>query len=130
MAVTEYTDENFFELTGKEVNNFSFMRLFNILLDEDRETKFMNIFRSYIINDEVFTETNFYNTYEVGNGEFWDNVSWNLYETPYLWWIIAILNNTVNPFEELEDGQILKVLRQDYVYSLVKDLERIAEQKT
>lgn len=106
------------------------MRLFNILLDEDRETKFMNIFRSYIINDSVFTETDFFNTYEVANGEFWDNISWNIYESPYLWWILAILNNTVNPFEELEDGQILKVLRPDYVYTLVKDLERIAEQKT
>jgi hypothetical protein len=130
MAVSEYIAENFFELTGKEINNFSFMRLFNILLDEDRETKFMNIFRSYIINDAVFTETDFYNTYEVSNGEFWDNISWNIYETPYLWWVLAILNNTVNPFEELEDGQILKVLRPDYIYTLVKDLERIAEQKT
>ena len=113
MAVTEYTEENFFELTGKEINNFSFMRLFNILLDEDRETKFMNIFRSYILNDDVFTETSFYNTYKVANGEFWDNIAWNLYENQYLWWIIAILNNTVNHFEELEDGKILKVLRDD-----------------
>jgi len=129
MAVTEYTDENFYELTDKQINNFSFLRLFNILLDEDRETKFMNIFRSYILNDSVFTETAFYNTYKVANGEFWDNISYNLYDTPYLWWILAILNNTVNPFEELEDGQIIKVLREDFVYTLVKDLERIAEQK-
>lgn len=129
MAVTEYTAENFFELTGLEINNFSFMRLFNILLDEDRETKFMNIFRSYILNDSVFTETALFNTYKVANGEFWDNISYNIYETPYLWWILAILNNTVNPFEELEDGKIIKVLRSDFVYTLVKDLERIAEQK-
>lgn len=129
MAVTEYTEENFTELTGKDINNFSFMRLFNILLDEDRETKFMNIFRSYILNDEVFTETALFNTYEVANGEFWDNIAYNIYETPYLWWILAILNNTVNPFEELEDGQFLKVLRRDFVYTLVKDMERIAEQK-
>ena len=128
MAVTEYTEENFFQLTGTQINTFSLLRLFNILLDEDRETKFMNIFRSYILNDEVFTETSFYNTYQVANGEFWDNISWNLYGTPYLWWIIAILNNVVNPFEELEDGQLLKVLRDDFVYALTKDLERIAEQ--
>lgn len=130
MAVTEYTDENFTELTGKDINNFSFMRLFNILLDEDRETKFMNIFRSYILNDSVFTETALFNTYEVANGEFWDNIAYNIYETPYLWWILAILNNTVNPFEELEDGQFLKVLRSDFVYTIVKDMERIAEQKS
>ena len=130
MAVTEYTEENFFELTGKEINNFSFMRLFNILLDEDRETKFMNIFRSYILNDDVFTETAFYNTYKVADGEFWENIAWNLYENPYVWWILAILNNIVNPFEDLNDGDIIRVLRSDFLYTLVKDLERIAEQKT
>lgn len=128
MAVTTYTDKSFFELTGQYKNTYSFLRLFNILLDDDRETQFMNIFRSYILNDEVFTETQFYDTYEVSNGEFWDNISWNLYQTPYLWWIIAILNNTVNPFEEIEDGTLLKVLRSDFIYSLTKDLEKIAEQ--
>lgn len=105
------------------------MRLFNILLDEDRETKFMNIFRSYILNDSVFTETAYFNTYKVSNGEFWDNISWNLYDNQYIWWALAILNNIVNPFEELSEGDIIKVLRDDFVYAIVKDLERIAEQK-
>jgi hypothetical protein len=130
MAVTEYTEKNFFELTGKQIRTFSFLKLFNILLDEDRETKFMNIFRSYIVNENVFTETAFYNTYQVSNGDFWDNISYKLYNSPYIWWMLAIINNTVNPFEELEDGQIIKVLREDFVYTVVKDLERIAEQKT
>lgn len=127
MAVTKYTDESFFELTGVEKNPYSFLRLFNTLLDEDRETKFLNIFRSYIYNENIFSEVAFFETYEVSNGEYWDNVSYNLYETPFLWWVIALLNNIINPFEELEDGQILNVLRQEYVYQLTTDLERIAE---
>ena len=127
MAVTTYEDESFFELTGVEKNTFSFLRLFNILLDEDRETKFMNIFRSYIANEDIFSDIAFFETYEVSNGEYWDNVSYNLYKTPYLWWVIALLNNTVNPFEELEDGVQLNVLRDEYVYTLTSDLEKIAE---
>lgn len=127
MAVTEFTEKSFFELTGTEKNTFSFLRLFNTLLDEDRETKFLNIFRSYLSNEDVFSDVSFFETYEVSNGEYWDNVSYNLYETPYLWWVIALLNNISNPFEELEDGQILNVLREDYVYQLTSDLEKIAE---
>jgi hypothetical protein len=127
MPVTTYTDDTFFELTGIEKNTFSFLRLFNILLDEDRETKFMNIFRSYIANESVFTDISFFETYEVANGEYWDNVSFNLYKTPYLWWVIALLNNTTNPFEELEDGKQLNVLRDEYIYVLTSDLEKIAE---
>jgi len=128
MSVTEYTTKSFFELTGVERNSFSFLRLFNILLDEDRETKFMNIFRSYIVNEDILSDISFFETYEVSNGEYWDNVSYNLYNTPYLWWVIALLNNISNPFEELEDGDLLNVLRDDYVYQLITDLEKIAEE--
>jgi hypothetical protein len=127
MAVTTYTSKTFFELTGVEKNTYSFLRLFNTLLDEDRETKFLNIFRSYIANEDIFSDISFFQTYEVSNGEYWDNVSYNLYNTPFLWWVIALLNNIANPFEELEDGDILNVLREDYVYQLTADLEKIAE---
>ena len=41
--------------------------------------------------------------------------------------MLALLNNIVNPFEELEDGDILTVLRAEYVYTLTGDLEKIAE---
>ena len=111
MAVTTYNEKSFFELTGIQKNTFSFLRLFNVLLDEDRETKFLNIFRSYIANEDVFSDVSVFESYKVANGEYWDNVSYNLYNTPFLWWVIALLNNTVNPFEELEDGDELKVLR-------------------
>ena len=127
MAVTTYTEKSFSDLTGVEKNTFSFLRLFNILLDEDRETKFLNIFRSYIANEDVYSDISFFESYQVSNGEYWDNVSYNLYDTPFLWWVIALLNNIVNPFEELEDGDELIVLKQDYVYTLTSDLEKIAE---
>ena len=124
---TTYTEKSFFELTGVEKNTYSFLRLFNILLDDDQETKFMNIFRSYLYNENIGSDVAFFNSYEVANGEFWDNISYNLYGTPFLWWVIALLNNVTNPFEELEDGQELIVLRDDYIYTLTSDLEKIAE---
>ncbi len=127
MAVTTYTDKTFFELTGVEKNAFSFIRLFNILLDDDRITTFQNIFRSYIANEDIYNQIAFFETYEVANGEYWDNVSYNLYQTPFLWWVIALINNITNPFEELEEGDILNVLKEDYVYTLTSDLENIAE---
>ncbi len=127
MSVTEYTEKSFGELTGNEKNKFSFIRLFNTLLDEDRETKFLNIFRSYVIDESSLRDISFFESYEISNGEYWDNVSYNLYRTPYLWWVIALLNNITNPFEELTDGGELNVLRDDYVYQLVSDLEKIAE---
>ena len=127
MAVTTYTSKTFYEITGVEKSTYSFLRLFNTLLDEDRETKFLNIFRSYIANENIFSDISFFETYEVSNGEYWDNVSYNLYKTPFLWWVIALLNNISNPFEELEDGDQLNVLREEYIYQLTADLEKVAE---
>lgn len=127
MTVTNYTDKSFSELTGIEKNKFSFLRLFNTLLDNDRETKFLNIFRSYIINENTLRDISFFDTYEVSNGEYWDNVSYNLYQSPFLWWVIALLNDISNPFEELEDGQQLSVLKSNYIYQIIADLEKIAE---
>jgi hypothetical protein len=129
MSVTPYTEKSFFELTGNEINSLSLLRLFNVLLDNDRETKFMNIFRSYIINEGALQDVSFYTTYNVSNGDNWDNVSYNIYKNPHLWWIIALFNNIVNPFEDLVDGQLLSVLKEEYVYSLVKDLEKISSEE-
>jgi len=66
-------------------------------------------------------------------------VSYNLYGSTYLWWVIALLNqnNTsissnnigiINPFEDLNEGDILTVLKDDYIYQIIADLERISEE--
>jgi len=127
MAVTKYTEKTFFELTGNDIANISQLRLFNILLDEDRQTKFMNIFRVARVNTDVVQDTLFFDTFQVPDADFWDNVAFRIYEIPQLWWILGLMNNTVNPFEELEAGDFLTVLKEEYVYNLTKDLENLSE---
>ena len=124
MTVTR-TNTSYYEETGKKLNNASFIKLFNILKDHDG-TKFMNIFRSFNTNDDIVNDATFYNTYEVGNDEWWDNISYNVYGTPFLWWIITLMNEVVNPFEELNDGDFIKYLREEYLYALLRDMESIS----
>lgn len=123
-------DETFSELTGHELRTTSQLKLFNILLDpEDRLTNFMNIFKSLRINTDILTDISLFETYEVeGEREsWWDNISYDIYGTPYLWWVVALFNDVTNPFEELEEGTNLKVLKVDHLYTLFKDIENIAE---
>ena len=128
MASTKVA-ESFFELTGNTLQNTSMLKLFNILLDEDRETKFMNIFKTLRVNRDVKTDIFAFDTYEVEgeNQAFWDNISFDLYGTPFLWWIVAIFNDVVNPFEELEPGENLSVLKADYLYTIFKDIDTLSE---
>ena len=128
MASTKVA-ESFFELTGNTLQNTSMLKLFNILLDEDRETQFMNIFKTLRVNKDVKTDIYAFDTYEVEgeNQAFWDNISFDLYGTPFLWWIVAIFNDVVNPFEELDPGGNLQVLKSDYLYTIFKDIDTLSE---
>lgn len=126
MSITK-VDETFFELTNRRLMPISQLQLFSILKDHDRETLFMNIFRSHSIELGITSDIIFYDTYEVGSNPFWDNISNELYGTPYLWWALAIFNNVVNPFEELEEGSNITYLRNEYIYVFMKDIERLAE---
>lgn len=127
MAITDYTAESFFELTGNKLASTSQLKLYNILLDDDRQTKFLNIFRVAILNTDVLQNVLFFNTYETSNDEFWDDIAWSEYKLPQVWWVIGIMNNIVNPFEELDTGDLLNVLKKEYLYALTQDLESIAE---
>lgn len=125
--VTTKVDDTFFQLTGNQISNTSYMRLYNILLDTDRETNFMNIFKSVTINEDAQTDILAYDTYEVSEGEFWDNISYQVYGTPFLWWVIALMNDVSNPFEELEAGINIKILKTQNLPILFSDMDRISE---
>jgi len=125
MTITK-SDKTFRELTGHQLKEQSFGRMFNILVDHDRYTKFMNIFRSYTFNELTTIDVAFFDTYEVGNEEWWDNISVKYYKTPHLWWTIPAFNNILNPFEGLEPGTNLKILKASYIYSLLRDLDTIS----
>jgi len=126
-AITQKVDTTYYDETGKKLNNTSFLKLFNILLDVDRSTKFLNIFKSYVINDSVTTDIVFYDLYEVEDNATWDSISFDIYGTPYLWWILTLMNNITNPFEELNAGDNIKILRPDYLYVLMKDIDKIKD---
>jgi hypothetical protein len=72
------------------------------------------------------SNVSFFDTFEVGYEEWWDNISFKYYGTPFLWWVIPAFNNIINPFEGLTPGTNLKILKSDYIYSLLRDLDTIA----
>jgi len=129
MPGTTKITSSFYELTGHELRTTTLIRLFNILLDEDRLTYFLNIFKSLRVNQNIMTNIALFDTYEVeGEREaWWDNISYDIYGTPYLWWVIALFNDVTNPFEELVEGTNLKVLKPEYLYTLFKDMDNISE---
>ncbi len=120
-------DETFYQTTGVRLEDTSLLRLFNVLLDEDRITKYLNIFKTLRINIDRADKFDYFETYSAENDAWWDNIANAIYGSPKLWWVVAVFNDVVNPFEELDEGQLLKILKPDYLFDMFKDMDVIRE---
>jgi hypothetical protein len=120
----EKSTKTFYEITSHYLSNLTELNLFPIMVDNNEY--FLNIFRTYIINENVQNSILYYLTYEVSDTDWLDSISQQYYDTPYLWWVVALMNNINNPFEELLPGTNLKILKQEYLYQLLKEIGIIA----
>jgi hypothetical protein len=127
MAESTRVNKTFYEATNFRLKQTSILKAFNILQDTDRITEYLNIFKALKLNTDKEFNLSFFNTYETENDDWWDNISYVVYGTPHLWWVVCLFNNVFNPFEELEDGQNLKILKPVFVYQLFKDMDQIRE---
>ena len=128
MAETVKIDQSFFETTGIRLKQTSILKAFNVLKDgEDRVTQFLNIFKSLKLNTTEEVDLSFFDTYETENNDWWDNIAYAVYGSPHLWWVIALFNEVVNPFEEMEEGMNLKILKPIFIFQLFKDMDTIRE---
>lgn len=123
---TKKLEETFYEITKERLSNTSQLKLFNLMEEQDG-TRFMNIFRSYVINEDAFQDTIFFDTYEVDASDWWDTISYKQYGTPHLWWVICLMNDVKNPFEELDEGTNIKILKRSYMYTVFKEMESIGD---
>lgn len=124
---TEYIKQTFREITNKRLRNTSPIKMFNILRDLKDNEMFVNIFRSYNINESTFNNERLYETHQVTSTDWLDNISYEYYETDALWWVIAMTNNIVNPFEGINEGDSLRILKYQYVYKILKEIQSIGE---
>ena len=77
--------------------------------------------------DSVKNDIVFYDTYEIDNKDFWENIADKVHDNINLWWVVCLINNIINPFEELEDGQNIKILRNYYISYLMREMRDMAD---
>lgn len=118
------TDKEYKELRGRRLNNFSQLQKFNIL--EERSEYFFNIFRVYEVRESVKNNVDYITLYYPNYNDWWENISYNFYENQYLWWVVAMTNDVVNPFEELEEGEQIKIIDGRWLYSIVKEVKSLS----
>jgi len=112
------------ELKVDGLSDKSRLHMFNVLKNKELEYYF-NIFRNYTMEDKYKTDK-YYDTYVIDNDDWWDNISAHWYDDTELWWLICLMNDIVNPFEEIYPGKIIKVLKRQYYDDIIEKLKKIA----
>lgn len=118
------TDLEYKEVTGRRLNNFSQLQKFNILNDNDDHL--YNIFINYEINTSVKDNDDYISYYDVDYNDWWENIAFQYYQNENLWWMVALTNDVVNPFEELNEGDSIKLIDRRWTYNIVKEVKALS----
>lgn len=121
----EKVDKTYREITKKKLNNVSFIQMFNIL--KEGNDYFLNIFNSYSIKESVKENENYLSYFDLPEEEWWENISHMKYENERLWWVVAMTNDVINPFEEMENGETLKIIDGKLLYNIISDIKSLSE---
>lgn len=121
----EIVDKTYKELTKKRLDNVSMLQMFNILKEDN--DYFLNIFNSYKITDDIKENENVISYFYLPNEEWWENIADMQYENEKLWWVIAMSNDVLNPFEEMENGDSIKIIDSKLLYSIISDIKSLSD---
>lgn len=103
----------------------SSLRLYPVVQDTFDNEIFLNVFRSYKVSDEIYNNESLFEYYTIQTEDWLENISYVHYNTPYLWWLVALFNGITNPFEELVEGDIIRVLSYSNIYTIFDDITAI-----
>ena len=121
------TDKKYLDITNQRLSTSSRLNIYNIFRITETNQYFLNHFRAFEIVNTVKNNDMFFDPYVVLEDEWWDNISSKFYDTPYFWYIICIINDIVNPYEELVAGMMIKVFKKIYLYEVFKDIAEISK---
>lgn len=102
----------------------SFLQAFPVIYDTSDRERFINVFRSVSKREDV-QESFMFEEFIVQEDDWLDLISARYYGTPNLWWLVAILNDITNPFECLDEGTSVKLLKNMYLFMIYDSLYEI-----
>ena len=63
-------------------------------------------------------------THVFSSQDSWTNISYKYYQTIDLWWFICTYNQIQNPLKPIEPGTEIKILKSEYVGSILEELNK------
>ncbi len=121
------TDKKYLDISRQRLSTASRLNIYNIFRITETNQYFLNHFKFFDIIESIKSDDRYFDSYEAIDSEWWDNISYKFYGTSYYWYLICSINDIVNPYEELVEGQKIKILRKEYLYEVFKNMREIAK---
>ena len=84
---------------------------------------FYNIIKKITIPKAIQSEI-FYEI-RINSNKPWTTLSNDIYGTQDLWWLICLLNEVYNPINNPKLGNVYKIIKPDFVSTILKEIKRI-----
>jgi len=82
---------------------------------------FYNLLQSVYLPDSIDDSLVYYQ--QVTQKMPWTVISFNAYKTIDLWWLICLTNKVFNPIKSPDTGTILKIIKPQYVPTVLNELK-------
>ncbi len=82
---------------------------------------YYNLIQSVFLPEKINTDYIYYQ--QITNKMPWTIVSYNAYKTIDLWWLVCLTNNVYNPVKFPDKGTLIKVIRPQYVTSVLNEIK-------
>ena len=105
-----------------KLSSYRFENFFKVYEDTDYKWLFYNILKNISIfpaNDPSVEDD-----YVIQGHDTWVYISYKYYNTMDLWWLVCEYNGITNPTEFPETGSTIKLLKSNYVYSVLSELNK------
>jgi len=83
---------------------------------------FYNILNNIIVPDNI--DQQFYYIIKLNRKIPWTTISYEQYGTIDLWWFICLVNKINNPIKFVEPGTELKVIRKNYLATVLNIIQK------
>jgi nucleoid-associated protein YgaU len=84
----------------------NYENIFNVYIDSN-DMYFYNILQT--ISFPTNLPKGYFNEYNIVYGDTWPLISYKTYNTPNLWWVILLANDIINPVNQPQIGEKIKV---------------------
>lgn len=121
------TDKKFFDVARQRLSTSSRLNTYDVLKITETNQYFLNHFRSFSIKDEIKSDDRYFESYEMEQDDWWDNISYKFYDTGKYWYLLCVLNDVINPYEDVYPGKKIKVLKSTYLYDVLRDIKDISK---